>query len=171
MQSPCRAGQDHRGPLVQQWQRLLHCEQQATHVCVERFVELLLGDLPQCGEFVNPGIYREHIDTPGARLNSGIDAVEVGEVGDIALNRCGIAADRGDGLIQLRLTAANNKYARAFFNEVVLRQPNIIKPVILAPRDLIEDFTVEPVRGLTRLWSVCGSHTKDQSVFFDCRHS
>jgi hypothetical protein len=118
MQSPCRAGQDHRGPLVQQWQRLLHSEQQTAYIRVERPIELLLGDLPQCGEFVNPGIYREHIDTPGARLNSGIDAVEVGEVGDIALNRCGIAADRGDGLIQLRLTAANNKYARAFFNEM-----------------------------------------------------
>jgi hypothetical protein len=49
---------------------------------------------------------------PGLRLNGGIDAVEVGEVGDIALNRCGIAADRGDGLIELGLAAANNKYVR-----------------------------------------------------------
>jgi hypothetical protein len=41
------------------------------------------------------------------RLNSGADAVEVDEVGDIALDRCGIAADLGDGLIELGLTAAD----------------------------------------------------------------
>ena len=49
---------------------------------------------------------------PGSRLNSGVDAVEVGQVRDIALNYGGIAADRGDCLIQLGLAAANNKYVR-----------------------------------------------------------
>lgn len=33
---------------------------------------------------------------------------EVGEVGGIALDRCGIAADRGDRFIQFGLTAAGN---------------------------------------------------------------
>ena len=34
------------------------------------------------------------------------------------------------------------------FDEVVLRQPDVIKPVVLAPCDLIEDFAVETVGGL-----------------------
>src|ERR1700730_6023165 len=40
-----RAGEDHRGTLAQQWQRLLHGEQQAAHIRIERLVEMLLGDL------------------------------------------------------------------------------------------------------------------------------
>src|SRR5262249_34565798 len=104
-------------PLASKRQRLLHGEQQTAYVRVERLVELLLGDLPERPESVNPGVYREHIDIPGLRLNSGVDAVEVGEAGDIALDRCGIAADFGKGLIQLGLTAANNKYARAFLSK------------------------------------------------------
>ena len=56
---------------------------------------------------------------PGLRLNGGIDAVEVGEVGDIALDRCRVAVDRVDGLIQLGLTAANNEYTRAFSTQLL----------------------------------------------------
>jgi hypothetical protein len=51
------------------------------------------------------------------RLDSGVGAVEVREVGDIASDRCPIAADFSNGLIQLGLTAANNKYARAFLSK------------------------------------------------------
>jgi hypothetical protein len=35
------------------------------------------------------------------------------------LDRRGITADRGDRLIQLGLTAAGNKYARAFLRETL----------------------------------------------------
>jgi hypothetical protein len=41
-----------------------------------------------------------------------VDAVEVCEVGAIALDRCGIAADRGDCLIQLELTELEVKAYR-----------------------------------------------------------
>jgi hypothetical protein len=42
----------------------------------------------------------------------------------------------------------------AVFDEVVLGQPDVIKPVVFAPRDLIEDFAVEPVWGLAPLCRV-----------------
>ena len=84
----------------------MYSEQQAAYVRVERLIELLLGDLPELAEFVNPGIYRQHIDMPDSRCYNGVDAVEVGEVGDIALNRCGIAADCGDCLMQFVIDGA-----------------------------------------------------------------
>jgi hypothetical protein len=70
-------------------------------------------------EFVNPGIHRQHVDPPGLRFDRCVDAVEIGEVGGIAPDRCGIAADRGGCLIQLGLTAAGYKYPRAFFSETL----------------------------------------------------
>ena len=42
----------------------------------------------------------------------------------------------------------------AVFDEVVLGQPDIIEPVVFAPRDLIEDFAVQPVGGLAPLCRV-----------------
>src|ERR1700751_2959309 len=75
---------------------------------------MLLGDLSQRGEFVDPGIRRQHVDMPGLRLDGCIDAVEVGEVRGIALYRCGIASDRSDCLIQFGLMAAGDKHACAF---------------------------------------------------------
>jgi hypothetical protein len=39
--------------------------------------------------------------------------VEIAEIRAIGLDRRGIAADRGDSLIQLGLMAAGNKYPRA----------------------------------------------------------
>jgi hypothetical protein len=57
------------------------------------------------------------------------------------------------------------------FDEVVLRQLNIINPVVLAPCDLLKDFAVEPIGGTAAIALDFGSHTKDQSVFFDRRDS
>jgi hypothetical protein len=51
------------------------------------------------------------------------------------------------------------------FNEVVLRQPNIIKPVVLAPCDLIEDFAVEPVGRLAPLWWIAEVIPKTKAYF------
>src|SRR5204862_5565118 len=71
-------------------------------------------DLSEHAELVNSGIDHQYVDAPGLRLDGRVDAVEIREIGAIALNRCGIAADRGDCLIQLELTSASNKYARVF---------------------------------------------------------
>ena len=51
------------------------------------------------------------------------------------------------------------------FDEVVLGQPDIIKAVVLAPRDLIEDFAVEPVGGLAPLWRISEVVPKTKAYF------
>jgi len=56
-------------------------------------------------------------DAPGLCLDGCVDAVEVRELGAIALDRRGIAADRGDSLIQLELTSASYEDSRAFLSK------------------------------------------------------
>ena len=73
------------------------------------------------------GIVKRHQE------HAGYDADPVGARGD----RRGYRQNRGQIPI---------------LNEVVLRQPDVVKPVVLAPRDLIDDFAVEPVGGLPPLW-------------------
>jgi hypothetical protein len=54
----------------------------------------------------------------------------------------------------------------AVFDEVVLGQSDIVETVVFAPRDLIEDFAVEPIGWLAPLCWGCGSRTKGRSGFF-----
>jgi hypothetical protein len=68
-------------------------------------------------KFVKPGIHRQHMDASGLALDDAEDAVEIGEVGSITPDRCGIAADRVDSLIQLGLAASCDEHSRAFFCE------------------------------------------------------
>ncbi len=70
-------------------------------------------------EFIYSGIYCQHVDTPCLRLDLSKDAVEVGEVSVIALEPRGVAANRGDCLIQLDLAATGNKDVRAFLRETL----------------------------------------------------
>jgi hypothetical protein len=70
---------------------------------------MLLGNLSECSEFVDPGIRRQHIDMPGFCLYGCVDAVEVGKICRIAPDRCGIAADPRDSLVQFGLMAAGDK--------------------------------------------------------------
>jgi hypothetical protein len=51
------------------------------------------------------------------------------------------------------------------FDEVVLRQPNIIKPVVFAPRDLIEDVAVEPVGRLAPCDGLRKSYQRPKRIF------
>ena len=81
--------------------------------------EMLLGDVSQCAEFVNPGTHRQHVNASGLVPDGCEYTVEIAEVRAIRLDRRGIAADRGDSLIQLGLMAAGNKYPRAFMSETL----------------------------------------------------
>jgi hypothetical protein len=80
---------------------------------------MLLGDLPERGEFVNSGVDRQHVEMSRLVLDRRIDMVEVGKVGGVALNRGGFAADRGDGLFQFGLAASGDKHTRALFGEAL----------------------------------------------------
>jgi len=48
-----------------------------------------------------------------------VDPVDVGELGCVALYCGGVAADRGDGLVELRLAAAGDEDPRAFLGEAL----------------------------------------------------
>src|SRR5271169_7161726 len=88
-------------------------------------LETAAGDNIHCRDILGKayGIVKRH------QQHSGYDADPSGAGGD-------------------RRDYGQNRGKIPIFDEVVLRQPDIIKPVVLAPRDLIEDFAVEPVGGL-----------------------
>jgi hypothetical protein len=48
---------------------------------------------------------------------------------------------------------------------MVLGQPNVIKSVVLAPSDLIKNFSVEPVRGLAPLRWISEVIPKTETYF------
>jgi len=79
--------------------------------------------------------------------------------------RCGSA---WCGRQSLRLPVKSREVA--VFDEMVLREPNVIKPVAFAPRDLIENLAIKAIRCLPPL-SDFGSHTKDRNVFCDRPYS
>src|SRR4029077_17936712 len=91
-------------------------------------LETTAGDHIDCRDILGKadGTVKRHQE------HAGYDADPVGAGGD----RRGYEQDRGQISV---------------FDEVVLRQPDIVKPVVLGPRDLIEDFAVEPVGGLPPL--------------------
>ena len=88
------------------------------------------------------GIVKRH------QKHARCDADPFGARGD----RCGYRQNRGEV---------------AVFDEVVLREPNVVESVVLAPRDLIEGLGVESVRRTGATAMGFGNRTKDQSVFFD----
>jgi len=47
----------------------------------------------------------------------------------------------------------------------MLRQPNVIKAVVFAPGDLVEDFTVKPVGGLMPLLRIAEIIPKAKADF------
>jgi len=91
-------------------------------------LETTAGDDIHCRNILGKahGIVKRHQE------HAGYDADPFGTDGD----RRGYGQDRGKIPV---------------FDEVVLRQPNIIKPVVFAPRDLIQDVAVEPVGRLAPL--------------------
>jgi hypothetical protein len=63
-----------------------------------------------------------------------------------------------------------NRGEIAVLDEVVLRQPDIIEPVVFAPRDLIEDFAVEPVGWLAPLRRVAEVIPKTKAYLSSVHH-
>jgi hypothetical protein len=61
---------------------------------------------------------------------------------------------RLDDLFRARRGGGQDRGKITVFDEVMFGQPDIIKPAVFAPRDLIEDFAVEPVSGLAPLCRV-----------------
>ena len=59
----------------------------------------------------------------------------------------------------------HNRGEVAVFDEMVLREPNVVESVVIAPCDLIEGFRVESVRGLVPLRWVSEIVPKTKAYF------
>jgi hypothetical protein len=134
------AGQDHRGAIGQEWQRLLHGEEQAADVGVEDLVEMLFGDLAQRAEFVSAGIGEQDVNGVGFLSDHGIDPVEVGELRCIAVDRGDVSVDLGRGLVQLRLPPAGDEDLRAFLGKALRGAETNASAAACDNGDLLREF-------------------------------
>ncbi len=80
---------------------------------------MLFGDLPEGAELVETGIGDQHVDAAGFLLHRGIDPVDVGELRCVALDRGGVAANRGDRLLKLGLPATGDEHLCALLGEAL----------------------------------------------------
>src|SRR5215469_6049106 len=93
---------------------LLHGEEQPSDVDAEEFVEVCLGNFPQCRVYSHASVGKKHIDVSMMLFNSGIETLEVCELGDITLNTSDILPDLLYCCIQFALTATGDIHMRAF---------------------------------------------------------
>src|SRR5579859_6370812 len=80
-----------------------------------------LGDLAKTLMFDKAGAGDEHVDPALVLGDFGIKTVEVGEIGDVALDSRHIAADFAHRLVEFLLAAAENEHMGALFDEELRR--------------------------------------------------
>jgi len=70
-------------------------------------------------------------------------------------------------LVRAAIAAATgkNRGEVAIFDEMVLGQPNVVKPMAFAPRDLIENLAVEAIRCLPPLRRISEVIPKTETYF------
>jgi len=78
-----RADQDHRRAVVEQGQCLLHGEQRAAHVGVERQREVLDGGVREPGPVAVGRVGDDHVEAAPVGRDPLVEAVEVVEVGGV----------------------------------------------------------------------------------------
>src|SRR3984957_7148564 len=88
-----RPGQDDRTARAHQRQRLLDREDRTLHIDVERFVDVLGGDLAELKLASHPGIGEDDVEGSALGLHRRVEPVEVGQVGNRALHRAGIGPE------------------------------------------------------------------------------
>jgi hypothetical protein len=103
--------------VVEERQRLLHGEEGAAHVEAEGLVEVLFSDLFERGQLTLAGAGEEDVDLALFTLDGLVEAVEVGEIGGVALHAGDVPADELHGLIELLLTASGDEDICALFHE------------------------------------------------------
>src|SRR5258708_20506217 len=101
--------------------RFLHREQKSLDVGIENFVEVLFGDCVEGGEFSRPGICEENVDVAPLFLYSSVQAIQIGEIGHVALHRGNAFADLLNRRVEFALTAAGDKDVCALRNEALRR--------------------------------------------------
>jgi hypothetical protein len=81
-------------------------EEEAFDVGVECFVVMGFGDRAERSEFAAAGVGEKNVDAAFLLLDGGVEAVQVGEIGNVALDGGDIFADEIDGGVKFGLAAA-----------------------------------------------------------------
>src|SRR6266852_6621973 len=114
------ARKDDRATILQRRQGFLHGEQRSFDIDIEEFVEMLFSDFVERRKFRNAGIGEHDVKFPLC-FDGLIEAIEVGQFGNVSLNASDVAADRLYRLVQLFLTAARDQDVGTFFYEELCR--------------------------------------------------
>src|SRR5580698_3280160 len=89
-------------------------KKRAPDVAVECFVKMLFRYCAEGSKGAAPGIGDQDVNVSFLIFYLSIQTIEIGQIGDVALNAGDIAADFPDGLVQFVLAAARNKNIGAF---------------------------------------------------------
>src|SRR5207249_5677213 len=103
-----RPVEDDARTVTQQRQGLLHGEEHAFDVDVEILVEVGFGGLGQRHELPAAGVGEDHVEPAVLLLDRGIELVEVGQLGDVALHGSNVLADLLGRHIELGLPPAGD---------------------------------------------------------------
>src|SRR6266481_2041471 len=118
---PLRSGdrrvQDDRAAIPEERQGLLHREEESLDVDAEGPVEVRLGDRPERRELAGSGVGEEDVDAALFLLHHGVQAIEVGELRDVALDGGGVRADLPRRHVELGLTAPGDEDVSALLGE------------------------------------------------------
>ena len=122
-----RSRQDDRAAVFHQRQGLLHCEKRAPDIAVECFVKMLFRYRAEWSKAAAPGIGDQDVNVSFLFFYLSIQTIEIGQIGDVALNAGDIAADFPDGLFQF-MSGQEPRIGPNMF------LPRIQAPTFLKPR-------------------------------------
>src|SRR4030095_13402790 len=94
----------------------------AVQVAVQYRGVVLRGDRAEGSVRGHPGVREEDVEPALLRLDLGVEASEVGEVGHVALHAGHVAADVLDRRRQLRSTTPRDEDVRTFAHEPLRRR-------------------------------------------------
>ena len=103
--------------IAQERQGLLDGEEDAFYVDAEFFVELGFGDGGEGSEAAASGVGENNVEMAFLFFDGGEDAVEVGELGDVALDGGDVFADLFYGGVEFGLAASGDEDVGAFGDE------------------------------------------------------
>src|SRR3984885_7056300 len=111
------AGHEDGAAVVEEREGLLDGEQGAAGVEPEPGVELGFGDLAERGGLAAAGAGPQHVEAALLPLDGVVQAVQVVQVGGVALDAGDVAADLLDGRLQGVLAAAGDEDVRSLVGE------------------------------------------------------
>src|ERR1700738_2658596 len=82
-----------RATILQERQCLLHCKKRSPYIEVEQLVERLFGDGLEGNKFANAGVGENNIDLPLHLSDRFIEAIKIGQIGNVSLYTRNVTAD------------------------------------------------------------------------------